>query len=221
MLLYYITDRTQFSGTESQRLERLLKKISEAAMAGIDYIQLREKDLSARALEAVAKDAAQLINESRSSTRLLINSRTDIALAAKAHGVHLPSNDISPVEVRRIWLEAQAPARPIVAVSCHNESQVIAAERTGDSVAAGVHARPAADFVVFGTVFEKRGAPEIAGIDQLRKVCRHRIPVLALGGVTTENAHLCIGAGAGGVAGIRLFQENQIATVVAKLRGLK
>jgi len=85
----------------------------------------------------------------------------------------------------------------------------------------GIHARPAADFVVFGPVFEKQGAKKVAGLDEFRKVCGHRIPVLALGGVTTENAHLCLEAGASGTAGIRLFQENNVAEVVKKLRGLK
>lgn len=220
MLLYYITDRTQFPGTESQRRERLLKKIAEAVLARIDYIQLRERDLSGRALESLAKDAAQLIRESRSDTRLLINSRTDIALAAEAHGVHLTSNDISPVDVRKIWREAYAPAQSIIAFSCHSESDVIAAESASDRVAPYVHVRPA-DFVVFGPVFEKQGSTRTDGLAQLRKVCRRRIPVLALGGVTTDNAHLCIEAGASGIAGIRLFQENDIATIVAKLRGLK
>jgi thiamine-phosphate pyrophosphorylase len=221
LLLYYITDRTQFPGTESQNRERLLKKILEAALAGVDYIQLREKDLCGHELESLAKEAAQFIRESRSSTRLLINSRTDIALAAEAHGVHLTSNDVSPLDVKKIWREARAPAQPVIAVSCHSEAQIIAAESASARVAADVHARPAADFVVVGPVFEKRGTTETAGLDQLRQVCRHRIPVLALGGVTTENAHLCIEAGAKGIAGIRLFQENDVAEVVTKLRGLK
>lgn len=209
MLLYYITDRTQFPGTESQRCEGLLKKISEAALAGVDYIQLREKDLSGRALESLAKAAAQLIRESRSRTRLLVNSRTDIALAAEAHGLHLTSNDVSPLDVKNIWHQAHAPNEPVIAVSCHSEADVIAAESAS------------ADFVVFGPVFEKGGPTKTAGIDQLRQVCRHRIPVLALGGVTTENAHMCIAAGASGIAGIRLFQENDVAALVTKLRGLK
>jgi thiamine-phosphate pyrophosphorylase len=221
LLLYYITDRTQFPGTESQRRERLLRKISEAALAGIDYIQLREKDLRARELEPLSRQAVGIIRESRSSTRLLINSRTDIALAAEADGVHLTSNDISPIDAHKIWREAR-PSEPIVAVSCHSEADIIAAESASDRVAADVHVRPAAaDFVVFGPVFEKRGATETAGIDQLRQVCQHRIPVLALGGITAENAHLCIEAGASGIAGIRLFQENDVATMVKKLRGLK
>jgi thiamine-phosphate pyrophosphorylase len=209
LLLYYITDRIEFPGTESQRREPLLEKISEAAKAGVDYIQLREKDLSGRALESLAKDVARIIRETRSSTRLLINSRTDIALAAEADGVHLTSNDVSPLDVKAIWREAHGSAQPVIAVSCHSEADIIAAESAS------------ADFVVFGPVFEKRGATETAGLDQLRQVCSHRIPVLALGGVTAENAHLCLEAGASGIAGIRLFQENDVAAVVTKLRGLK
>lgn len=221
MLLYYITDRVQFPGTELQRRERLMKKISEAAAAGVDYIQLREKDLSGRALEFLAKDVAQIICESRTSTRLLINSRADIALAAEAHGVHLTSNDISANDVRKIWQEAKRSSDPIIAVSCHNEAEVLAAERGPDPVAEGFHVRAAANFVVFGPVFEKRGVKNISGIDELEKVCSYPIPVLALGGVTTENAHLCLDAGASGIAGIRLFQENDVSAVVTKLRGLK
>lgn len=221
MLLYYITDRTQFPGNDSQRREILLKKIAEAAKAGVDYIQLREKDLSGRELESLAKQTAQLIRDSGTRTRLLINSRTDIALATEADGVHLTSNDISHNDVRKIWREAKSPGEPIIAVSCHTEAEVVAAEGDSDRVGAAVHVRrTSANFVVFGPVFEKRGAAETAGIDQLRQVCRHRIPVLALGGVTAENAHLCIEAGASGIAGIRLFQENDVAAVVTKLRGL-
>ena len=219
MLLYYITDRSQFPGTDSQRRDLLLQKILEAASAGIDYIQLREKDLSGHALESFAKEAAQIIHDSCSSTRLLINSRTDVALAVEADGVHLTSTDISPAEVRKIWRLARGPHQPIIAVSCHTEDEVIAAGRTSDRGAADTH--PAADFVVFGPVFEKPGAGQIAGIDQLRQACRHRIPVLALGGVTAENADLCIEAGASGIAGIRLFQENDIAEIVKKLRAPK
>jgi thiamine-phosphate pyrophosphorylase len=213
LLLYYITDRAQFPGTEPQRRERVLRKISEAALAGVDYIQLRERDLTGRALESLAEQAAQLIRDSRSSSHLLINSRTDIALAAKAHGVHLTSNEISSLDVKKTWRETQ-PSEPIIAVSCHSEADVIAAESASD--------RSSVEFVVFGPIFEKRGSRGMpAGLSELRRVCRHRIPVLALGGVTEENAHLCIEAGAKGIAGIRLFQENDVATLVTKLRGLK
>jgi thiamine-phosphate pyrophosphorylase len=216
LLLYYITDRTQFPEAESERRERLLRKIAEAAHAGVDCVQLREKDLPARELESLAQEAAQAIRDSRSRTRLLINSRTDIALAAQADGVHLTSNDISPVDVRKIWRAARKPHEPIIGVSCHKEAEVIEAKRA------------AADFVVFGPVFEKRAAGELSragtgpgtGMDQLRKVCQHKIPVIALGGVTLQDTPSCIEAGASGVAGIRLFQEGDMSITVAKLRNL-
>jgi thiamine-phosphate pyrophosphorylase len=210
LLLYYITDRTQFPGAESERRQHLLKKIGEAAHAGVDYVQLREKDLPARELESLAQEAAKVIRESRSKTRFLINSRADIALAAPADGVHLTSNDISPFDVRKVWRAAHGPDEPIIGVSCHNEAEVIEAERA------------AADFVVFGPVFDKRTGEKLSGtgIDQLRKVCQRQIPVIALGGVTPDNTHFCIEAGASGVAGIRLFQEGAVSTIVAKLRKL-
>src|SRR5271154_1880793 len=102
VLLYYITDRAAFPGDEITRRRHLLDKISEAASAGVDYIQLREKDLSARELEALARQAVGGVREHSPSARLLINSRTDVALAAGADGVHLPVQNIGPCEVRRV-----------------------------------------------------------------------------------------------------------------------
>ena len=118
-ILYYITDRSAFPGDESARRRRLLEKISEAASVGIDYIQLREKDLCARDLESLAQDAMRIILQLRTENRelrtaLLINSRTDVALAAAADGVHLPSNDVSPKDVRQVWkCGAGTPAREL------------------------------------------------------------------------------------------------------------
>lgn len=208
MLLYYITDRKQFPGGELERREGLLHHIAEAARCGVDYVQLREKDVSSRDLATLAREAMEKIRVSGGNTRLLINSRTDVALAGGADGVHLRSSDVSPEEVRKIWREGQGSAQPIVAVSCHTAAEVEAAEKSG------------ADFVVFGPVFGKKDAPEkgAAGLDLLRTVCRSRIPVFALGGVTFENAAQCVDAGATGVAGIRLFQEREVVEVVAKIR---
>ncbi len=221
-LLYYITDRSQFRGDESTRRRALLVKIAEAALAGVDYIQLREKDLSARKLELLAREAVRALRESISlrtenrelRTRLLINSRTDVALTAGAEGVHLRSEDVSSSEVRHIWAMcgAGAPARekPCIAVSCHNQDDVDRAQSQG------------ADFAVFAPVFGKNTAPGAlaTGLDALRQACRVKVPVLALGGVTLENAASCLQAGAAGVAGIRLFQENKIEDVVRALRTL-
>lgn len=209
MLLYYITDRGQFSGTEDQRRRHLLERIAEAASVGIDYVQLRERDLSAAQLESLAQEAVRLIRESHSGTRLLINSRADVALAAGADGVHLRSNDIPPSDVRSIWKMARENHLPIVAISCHSEPEIISGENAGSH------------FVVFGPVFEKRG-PNVTlqGIERLRQASRHHIPVFALGGVTKENARACMEAGAKGIAGIRLFQEGKMRATVAALRKL-
>jgi thiamine-phosphate pyrophosphorylase len=215
-LLYYITDRTQFPGHEPARRRALLAKIAEAGQAGVDYIQLREKDLTARELEVLARKAVAIIRENTLTTnhqslvtRLLINSRTDIALTVGADGVHLPSDDISPSEVRQIWSKcgvgAPARERPVITWSCHTRENVLRAELEG------------ADFVVFAPVFEKKGAVP-AGLAALREACRAKIPVLALGGITLQNAGSCLDAGAAGIAAIRLFQENKIEDVVRALR---
>ena len=208
MLLYYITDRSQFSGAEPDLQTRLIERIADAVGCGIDFIQLREKDLCAHELEALAQVVIQTVRASGSPTRLLINSRTDIALAVDAHGVHLRSHDVSPIEVRRIWRGAGQKNEPVIAVSCHTEAEVVAAKKNG------------ADFVVFGPVFEKKDSPEVSatGLDQLRSACRHGVPVVALGGVRRQNAHLCTQAGAEGIAGIRLFQDGDLAATVKKLR---
>jgi thiamine-phosphate pyrophosphorylase len=221
-LLYYITDRSAFPGDERARRQRLLDKIAEAAASGVDYIQLREKDLSARELENLAREAIRVIGENgkasdgmRQASALLINSRVDVAMAVSAAGVHLRADDISPEEVRSAW-RACAVGRgneaegkpPIIAVSCHSTQEVIQA------------AAEAANFTVFAPVFEKKDAEIVpAGLEELGRACRVNIPVLALGGVTLENAALCLRAGAAGVAAIRLFQENEISKIVRALRG--
>lgn len=202
LLLYYITDRTQFAAGERERHEQLIEKISQAARAGIDYVQLREKDLSTRELELLAREALARVRDAGTNTRLLINSRTDVAMAVGADGVHLRSRDVSPHDVRKVWRDA------IISVSCHTQAEVIAAEMAG------------ANFVVFGPVFGK-GDSLGAGLQALPSVCKRKIPVLPLGAVTIENARACIEAGAAGLAGIRLFQENDIAAVVEKLRDLR
>jgi thiamine-phosphate pyrophosphorylase len=209
--LYYITDRTQFPGDEKARQRALLRKIAEAVSCEIALIQLREKDLPTRELEALAHAALRIVRplgtETRETTRLLINSRTDVAVACGADGVHLRSDDISPSEVQRIWAEAGHSSRALVSVSCHSALEVARAASEG------------ADFAVFAPVFEKRDAPQAnpAGLDGLREACRQKISVFALGGVTIENAGDCLDAGAAGVAAIRLFQENDIADVVRRL----
>ncbi len=239
-LLYYITDRTAFGTDEPTRRERLLEKIAEAARAGVDCIQLREKTLPTRELELLAQEAVRVVYEANKlatgnrqlATALLINSRTDVALAAGADGVHLRSDDVPPHEVGTIWSKSHVgtaargcPAvrsaaaveaaviasfrSPLIAVSCHSPEEVQAAAGAG------------ATFAVFAPVFEKKDSPgaTAAGLAQLEQACRASIPVLALGGINLENAHACLKAGAAGIAAIRLFQENDIALIARRLRG--
>jgi thiamine-phosphate pyrophosphorylase len=205
LLLYYITDQTQFAGDEASRRRALLGKIAEAARCNVDFIQLREKDLCGRELEALAREAVRRVRRNSSRTRLLINSRTDVAIACGADGAHLRSEDVLPGEVRAEWRHSLSVA-PVISVSCHSPAEVARA------------AAEEADLAVFAPVFEKQGS-SAAGLDALRAACEHPIKVLALGGVTLENARACVEAGAAGVAGIRLFQANDVAKVVGALRG--
>ena len=179
MIRYYITARNQLPAGVG-----LLDVIRRNAQAGVDMIQIREKDLPARELYELVHVAV------RCAAIILVNERFDVAIAAGAHGVHLPSNSVSPLEVRRI-----APAGFRIGVSCHAISELIQAEREG------------ADFAVFGPVFATPGKGPALGLEVLREAARAvRIPVLALGGVTKENAALCVEAGAAGIAAIRMFQ---------------
>jgi thiamine-phosphate pyrophosphorylase len=222
--LYYITDRSQFPGDRQEQERRLILKIAECAAAGVDYIQLRENDLGTRALEELAHKAMAALGGSQA--RLLISSRTDVALACGAHGVHLPANDLPASEVRAIWARVKADAPVgvpgtrsfrmmgwLIGVSAHSEAEIAYAEAHG------------ADFAVFAPVFEKSGTANPEGLDILRRICRRDeaaaspIPVFALGGITPQNAEQCLQAGAAGIAGIRLFQQNDAQTIVRKLRG--
>jgi thiamine-phosphate pyrophosphorylase len=188
MLRYYITGRRALGGVIP-----LLRAIESAIAGGVTRIQIREKDLPARDLLALAQ-AAIALAEPRGA-EVLINERTDIALAAGARGVHLPSHSIAPRILRKI-----TPAGFLIGVSCHSLEEVRRAQDEG------------ADFVVFGPVFAVRSkdyASEPVGLERLREAARAvSIPVLALGGISRKNLDACLGVGAAGVAGISMFQEN-------------
>ena len=201
MLLYAITDRHQLPGED--KLAAVERFVEAAARAEIDYIQLRERDLSSRELEKLALRCAETVRRARDAGRpskLLINSRCDVAIAYGADGVHLrsrASGEISAADARAIFDKAGI-AHPLIAVSCHSRDDVLLAESEG------------ADFAVFGPVFGK-AALSGTGVEALRQVCLRKpglMPVLALGGITLANIRLCIDAGAAGIAAIRLFQEN-------------
>jgi thiamine-phosphate pyrophosphorylase len=200
MFRYAITDRSLFSGNETERQAALLQQTTRWAADGIDVIQLREKDLSAGTLINLARKMLQIIALSKSPSRLLINARLDVAIATQAHGVHLTASpgELTPTQVRSLYLTAGLPP-PIVTVSCHTLAEVKRATRTH------------ADAIVFAPVFEKPLPGQITlpgiGLDQLRSACTaaRPTPVYALGGITQANTPACLAAGASGIAGIRLF----------------
>jgi thiamine-phosphate pyrophosphorylase len=213
MLLYYITDRKSLAGTDAQQRSRLLGRIGEAAHAGVDYIQLREKDLAARDLERLAREAVQMVRENSATAKLLVNGRTDVALASGADGVHLPASELDASDVRALWMQA-SERTPVIAVSAHTAEEVRAAADQG------------ANFAVLAPIFEKAHTDvRRVGIDALRDTCASTLPAefaaLALGGVTLANAGICLAAGAAGVAGIRLFQNGDIVETVRRLRELE
>jgi thiamine-phosphate pyrophosphorylase len=213
MLLYYITDRSGFAGDESARRRQVVEKIAEAARAGVDYIQLRERDLSAGELEGLGREAVRAVRQANSGTKLLLNSRTDVALAIGADGVHLRGDDASPVEIAAIEKAAAESGQLIAgsfltAVSCHSVDDVRRVELEG------------AGFAVLAPIFGKRTEVPVqaVGLEELKIACRGELAVFALGGVSTENFEACLLAGAAGIAAIRLFQNNPIERVTRRLR---
>ena len=177
MIHCYVTDRTHGD---------LLSHVNAAVRNAVDMIQVREKDLEARALYELVcqvRDAA-----AGTKTKVLVNDRLDIALAANIDGVHLPGNGLPAGRVR--------PFVRLLGCSTHTVDEAVQAERHG------------ADFVIFGPVFETPGKTPV-GLDTLRQVTGSvRIPVLAIGGITRENTEGVLRAGAAGIAAIRLFQPG-------------
>jgi thiamine-phosphate pyrophosphorylase len=227
-LLCYVTDRkTLFRGEAEDSLDLLQEKIDAILSAGIDWVQIREKDLSAKALSRVVRGALRsAAKHSATNTippRIFVNDRLDVALAEGAGGVHLGGSSLALPDTRKLvgeigasWtsrasLERSASTDFLVGVSCHSRLEAEAAASSG------------ADHIFFGPVFATPskaafGAPQ--GLERLAEVCRAiAIPVIAIGGITLENAASCVTVGASGIAAIRLFQDAaQPKSTIASLR---
>lgn len=203
-ILYLITRGAGDSTTtpETDQFRQILVQVSSAVSAGIQLIQLREKQLTTRSLFELTKRAVELARGT--TTKILVNDRADVARAALADGVHLTTQSLDAVTIRKTF-----GAEFIIGVSTHSLAEAQSARDGG------------ADFVVFGPVFvtaskEKYGAP--LGLKQLAQVAEELspFPVLALGGVRMDNAATCLRSGASGIAGITLFgKPEQFFSIVS------
>jgi thiamine-phosphate pyrophosphorylase len=198
--LYYITDRTH---TKSHSLEDCL---AGAIAAGVDCVQIREKDLPTRTLLALTEAAVARAERQGQATRVIVNDRLDVALAANAHGVHLGTHSMPVGLVRRL-----APPGFRVGASCHSLEEAVAAQAAG------------ADYLLLGPIFATPsklpyGPP--LGITKLAEVTQQvTIPVFALGGITPDRVAACLASGAVGIAGIRIFQDcDSIQDLARELR---
>lgn len=207
-ILCYVTDRkTLPPSTDRAAAAILVNKIATVAAAGADWIQIREKDLSGKACSALVREALQYSSRpaaaGKASSRIIVNDRLDVALSEQAGGLHLGQTSVPLANGKQFVLQARSAGKLsqdfLLGVSCHSLD-------AAQSAAAG-----GADYLFFGPIFAtpskaRYGAPQ--GLDLLAQVCAAvRIPVLAIGGITLENAASCLACGAAGIAAIRLFQD--------------
>jgi len=213
MLRFAITDRTLFGAHETQRRAGLLACTSRWAEAGIDFIQLREKDLSPQQLITLCSEIQTLLTSTGSKTRLLLNvpaelALTDSILNAHIDGIHLPSttdphqiSELRTLFQHRTSVPVEAPQPEFISISCHTLAEVDAASANG------------VDLILFGPVFGKqvagRSIHDGVCLEALQAACTTAgtTPVLALGGITHQNTAACVAAGAAGIAAIRLFAQ--------------
>ena len=188
----YITDSQSAGGVEP-----LLHWVAQAIADGVEWVQLREKTAT---VDLVRLTKRVMALAKPVGTKVIVNSRVDVALACGAHGVHLPSDSMPVQRVRQI---AQEPF--LIGVSTHSLEEALRAEQEG------------ASYVFFSPVFTSVSKPgygpekgSLAGLQALQRVCKEvRIPVLALGGVDEGNALQCKQAGAAGIAAISMFQQER------------
>jgi thiamine-phosphate pyrophosphorylase len=169
------------------------------AAAGVGIVQLREKDLGDRELYELACLARAALPP---PIRLVVNGRVDVALAADADGVHLPADGLPVAAVR-----ARFGPGVLIGRSTHRIEEVEQAREEG------------ADYVTFGPVYASPGKGPPTGLGELRRATAAGVPVYALGGVTLERFRELAGAGAAGIAAIRLFQTTTTLSQAARAAG--
>jgi thiamine-phosphate pyrophosphorylase len=198
-IICWVTDRLALP---TPSVESLLDRLAQLATQ-VDWIQLREKDLSARDLAALTRRSVELV---RGRAKIIVNDRLDVAIASGASGVHLSTQSLPIAEVVR-WRAGHNHPQFLIGASCHSAAEARAAQQDG------------ADYVIFGPIFttpKKPGRPQ--GLPRLTEVSQTlRIPVLAIGGIEESNASPCIEAGAKGIAAIRLFQQPSLPTNLRQL----
>jgi thiamine-phosphate pyrophosphorylase len=201
----YVTDGRASPARARDRL--IVDHIGAAVAAGADWVQIREKDLAAKPLLALVREAVSTAAAIAPAPRILVNERLDVALAARAAGVHLGGESIPAHETIEWCARENAADDFSIGVSCHSLNEARLAESSG------------ADYIFFGPVFDtpaKRIFGQPQGIELLDDVCRAvNLPVIAIGGINEENAAACLRAGAAGIAAIRLFQEPRDSAALA------
>jgi len=186
-VLCLVTDRRRYGRSWE---DALVNRVRAAAVEGVHLIQIRERDLDGGPLTRVVSACVNAVRGTR--TRVLVNGRFDVAIAAGAHGVHLRSDSFPASRVR-----ACAPPGFLIGRSVHSVSDAVTAA-AGDAV----------NYLIFGTVFDSSSKPDrvAAGLDELSAVARATaIPVLAIGGMTFDRIADVLRAGAAGAAGISMF----------------
>jgi thiamine-phosphate pyrophosphorylase len=198
-VLCFITNRRMYARGERASQDRLLDAVAAAAHAGVDLIQIRERDLDDRALVALVREAIARVEGT--GALVLVNDRLDIALAAGADGVHLRSDSPPARRVREI------AASLVIGRSVHAVAEALdeAPASTSATVAAG-----RCDYLIAGTVFPTPSKPEghLLGVAGLRDLCAAvALPVLAVGGMSVQRSFDVARVGAAGIAAIRLFAD--------------
>lgn len=204
-LLYLISDGDFSPSNYASKEPEFLELVRLAVAAEISLVQIREKQLSAQQVYKLTQNAVEITRAGQ--TKILVNDRADIALAANADGVHLTANSLSTIQIRRHFGD-----RFLIGVSAHSPDEVLPAKNAG------------ADFATFSPVFftpSKAQYGEPQGLENLANTCRIAgdFPVLALGGIDESNFASALKTGAGGIAAIRWLNDaKNLAQIVKSIR---